>query len=294
MVREVLAGFPKFSANREGETATLLVKTPWSDIDAFLLELLPELGLIGSVVTTPGAPFPQLPFLRVSQVDIEPFDKTLGPITTGTGLGETDAITHPAGGALFTIQYKTGEGDDDCPGDETTGPNINYTIDIQADVLTLPNTGLEWSADDANGNKHVSEDLQAGIVLPMIEHNAEIMNVPNPPMAAIRSTIGKINNGDFRGATEKTMLFAGASVSLGFTTQGSPVATVSYRFLERGWKTASGTAVTWLMMYRSKPNAGDQHWQDIKQLDGNDIYQSGNFNALFNLDPIDDGGDPCT
>jgi len=292
MAREVLAGFPTFNITKDGITAALKIKTDWDDIDALVLELMPEPRVVGTAVLgAETAAFPGRPHLRVESVSIEPFDKNNSPTTTGTGLGENDTITHPVGGAVLSVSYKGRE--QDCPDDDEQGQNIEYSIDIQADVMTLPNSGLKWDAANDEGKTHVNEDLQAGIVLPMIEHNVTMTNVPNPPMDAIRASIGKLNEADFRGAAEATAMFAGASVTLGFSPRGNPVYTVNYRILERGWQTADGNAVTWLMMYRSKPAAADQHWQVITQEDGEDIYQSTDFSELFNMDAIDDEGTPC-
>lgn len=225
---------PKFAYGPDGWSAVRRGYTAWSEIDTFIAELLaPSIDAGG--VPLQGAPksFPTNVNLRVANIEIEP-EPTRSPGPDDSEDFET-LISYQR--AKWTIRYDTQRGS--MPNTENEAleegdpvPFLSHRWSAGGEFLTLPNTGLEW-ADEGE----VSEDVNAGILIPTIEHQVTWERVPRPPFDNIKATLGAVNSTRGRFATGviyiETMLFVGAELERQVMSDGVRAWKVTYRFSER-------------------------------------------------------------
>ena len=80
--------------------------------------------------------------------------------------------------------------------------------------------------------------VASSVIVPMIEHTLEWDFVQNPPWAAIRSTMGKVNATAFAGMPAETGLFLGAEASQQVTITGLKPWKLSYKISEKNQNAA--------------------------------------------------------
>jgi hypothetical protein len=207
---------------------------------------------------------PGVPYLLTEDIEIEPFVEGL---PGGTGVGYSTL-------AKVTINYATSSkaGDESQQNQPTFV--FNQSINVGGEFLTLSAAGLKW---EGTSTAIKGDDVQAGKMIPTLEHELKWDNIINPPFAAIRDMIGKVNGTGFNGASVETLLFLGAQM----TRQGSVEIGVhpwdiTYKFSEKIVK-QGGLSVGWNHFFR--PDTGKFH--RLKQVDGNAIYDSAAFDYLF-------------
>lgn len=206
-------GYPQIKGTRDNLTAKRSGIVKWSDIDALLLECWPP------GATAPNV-YPDMPYLFVEGVDIEPFP--------GDEIGAPDMICSGASPnylfAKVTIDYKTLDYD---PSDL-----IKRKYSYGGEFMTLPSSGLRWNSQP-HGATIQSEDLHAGRILPTLEHEMEFGQVYFVPWLAIRLCLGHVNSWWFEGAPPETLLFLGADINFSFNHRGNQVWKITYKFSER-------------------------------------------------------------
>ena len=253
VAHENLVGSPTYNFARKESTAEYEILMNKSYVTALLLDLFPP--RVGKIAPF-GAPLPGMPFLFPQSVSMEPFPK--------------DKTMVQASLVKAKISYKTR--DNEQPPD--AGTLLTHTTDVGGDFMTLPSSGLRWESE----TKAIQEeDLQAGKIMPTIEHAMSWDEVAVVPYGAIRASIGCVNNSAFFGAPAETLLFCGASISREVMTDGAQKFKIDYKFTERPIVTASGT-FGWNHFYR----ASEGQWERLKtRPTGEDIYQKVNFAPLF-------------
>lgn len=297
-----IQGSPKFDYGPDGWTAVREGYTAWTDIDTFIAELLAPTITAGQTPIQ-GAPksFPTNTNLRVANIHIEP------ELTSQTGPNANEdfetLISYQR--AKWTIRYETQRGS--FPNNENEAleegdpvPFLSHRWSAGGEFLTLNNSGLEWSTDSGA----VSEDVNAGLLIPTIEHQITWERVVRPPFNGIRATLGKVNEarGSFATGTiyKETLLFVGAELERQVMSDGKRAWKVAYRFSERAVEATdtgsdsiqaivSGAVETttiggWNHFYRQL-DGKTGFYRLAKKLEGDVtdafIYPLANFAALF-------------
>lgn len=227
-------GTPTYKVTRNGATGTQTFKIPWDQIDAVVAELFPPFAAPRS--------FPGRVFMYATDVDIEPWMPD-----SPTGLGEIPAEYEFA---RITINYSTlsfdqdpatqnnNDGSDSPGGDDQKGPGkdedsdatfLSFRTSIGGEYITYPSGALEWTSDQED----VTDEVQAGVVVPIIEHSVTWHNCALPPWAKIRATVGRVNNAQYFGAGVGTLLFLGVEASRELTSDGEKQWELEYRFSEK-------------------------------------------------------------
>jgi hypothetical protein len=251
--REELEGSPTISFDRKGGKAKRMFAIAWNDYVEFAAEFLPSAFAAGNAgIIPPAASFPDLPWLIAESVEIEPHNPA-----GISGLDE-DPNTYP-GGAKVTVNYSTSEfdqnkddkGDKNGPGGEngSTGGQaetfVSHRISIGGEFLILPSSSLLWEqgftplATAKNptpvATYAVTEDVHAGIIVPLIEHQITWHFVPSPPWRAIRQLMGHVNAYEFAGSPIETLLFLGVEASREITSEGTKAWSLDYKFSEKNY-----------------------------------------------------------
>lgn len=272
-------GSPSFQIAKDSASAKRVCKVDWSDIDSAITGLFGTVFMAGTgVVRDPLHTFPGKSYLVLDQMDIKPFDD--------------DNIVGSSGGlptytsAQLELTYKTkpyNTDDDDDTSDDPDVPEgtyLTHRISLGGDILTLPESGLQWQAANDDGIKDVAADVAPGMVIPTIEHQFTWHFVPSPPFAAMKNAYGKVNSALQYGAPAETLLFLGADANRDITTEGTKAWTLDYRFQEKALK-AGGVIAGWNHFFRPDPGAGQNSWQKILRKDGNTVYETADFSSLF-------------
>ena len=280
-----LTGSPKVSFDRRGGAAIRRFLIAWADIAAFNAELFPRPSSgYANLAAIPGAPW-----LIAQRAEYEPFSEggeaAPDDAPTATINSYTDA------GCLAVVNYAVPEDDQQqgSPGGgggnpDGTGPGgdegssagepvewIRHEITIGGEFLTLPTHGLEWANAGVEGlfGREVSADLNAGLILPTIEHQITLMHVRRPPWAAIRATLGKANSDKYAGASPKRVLFLGGEFRWGRGDTGFGEWEMTYKFSEKDRD--------WNHFFRVERG----QFEELRRKDGQPIYESKPFAALF-------------
>lgn len=305
---EWMLGSPFFKFTKEGGEGTIIFKIAWGDIDAFLDEKFPTQFQAGLSVSRPRVDtFPEKPWLQLDTLDVVPLFGEESKAQSGT-----DVIPIVYQFAKITAVYKTkgldqGEGSDGTGGDETGGEDnrddpdvpegtwVTHRVDVGAEFLTLPTSGLKWKSKNDDNSDFVADDVQPGHLIPTEEHILTWHSVPFPPWDKIRDRVGMVNNDDFLGQKEETVLFMGYGANRDLDTQGNRTWTLEYRFQIKAIKFDVVNPATgrlsdakiggWNHFYRpdrSGGGAGGFEWQKIVgRADGNDVYKGTDFSELF-------------
>lgn len=244
---EELGGSPSFVMDRDGGSATRIVKVAWSDIGRAILEIFPG-AAFGYPYT---ASVPGFPWLRAHRMAIDPWD---GEGMTGNGEGMN---TYP-GGAKLTVDYvpfkwPDREHDDGPAGAELQDITfLEQKLTFGGEYLTWPNNGVRWNnavgtddeyspnsggvagaAAQADKNFKVFEDVNVGVTIPTIEHSLVWSHVRRPPWLGIRNCLGKVNSVKHMNCQPETLLFTGATAERAYSTQGAPTWKLEYRISEK-------------------------------------------------------------
>jgi hypothetical protein len=278
--------FPQFEVNREGITATRMVRIAGADLSDFVNEIFPPTSVTGAtILINPGSPMPDYPFLTAQSMSMQPV------VTKDADFTRTDeeAIDWEHYDCTITYgrnQYTLEDSDED---NEDPTEFLKHSWSLGGEYITIPEAGLVWD----NGDKVKDQSLQAGKFLPTIEHQITWPHVTDPPFAAMRSSIGRVNNAavNFQTGTIaiETLLFLGASLSRQIMSDGARAWNVSYRFSERSVGTAGGGTGGWNHFLRVDANnagwfrleANNGQTADDGYAAADAIYEQVNFDLLF-------------
>jgi len=254
-----MGGSPTFEFSQKGSTSTLDILIHPSSLIAMLNNLFPP--MVGTHQPL-GLSHPDASYLYPETVSVSPFPKDL---THGHGPPDAQAPK-----LRCKIKYKTTERNDD----DEPGTLVTHTIDVGGDFLTLPGHGLKWKGESQAVQE---EDIQAGKIVPQMEHQLSWDDVSTVPYSAIRNCIGCVNNSSFFGAARETMLFCGANIERSVLTDGTASYKIDYKLSERVLRQGS-TSVGWNHFYR--PGTGN--WEKLQTLNTNElIYTQVNLQSLF-------------
>lgn len=251
---------PTYQFNRNGKgTCRRSVKIAYSDLHAFIQEYVgidfnasPPNASIGAAVMLGFAGL-ICESLTISEMLPQLLDSSTPP--------------NPLNGWRVEISYSTPDSDSGSDGGGGAGDGIFFTrkASVGADIITVPNTGLQWSSDSAD----FEEEANAGVRLSLIDHQINYRNVSVVPWSAIRSAVGKVNSSTYEGADSGTLLFVGCEISLDDNRPGMALYSVDYRFSERGqpWN------------YYFRPGSG---WEAAQiKGSGSPPYESSSFSGIF-------------
>lgn len=273
---EELENSPTYTFDRKGGSGKRIVKLDWSDVGAFLLEIMPSSYLSGvDIVVPPAATFPGLPWLYAMSADVEPMFPE-SPV----GDGVFPAVyTH----AKITINYQTedfnqknSEQKNDGPGGNqgSTGGSqetfISHKVGIGGEFMSWPAQSLRFDqgSDPTDGEtegrgRKVSEDAMIGVIVPLIDHEITWHFVPFPPWTPLRLSVGCVNAYSFAGAPPETMLFLGSDAEREITNEGARAWSMDYKYNEKNQNPFDA--------------ANPQGWNHFLRPDG---YSAGTFQRI--------------
>ncbi|MEZ6069366.1 MAG: hypothetical protein R3C10_03635 [Pirellulales bacterium] len=280
---EELAGSPTLEVVDGRITARREFRVAWSDYADFIAELWGQYRSVGGgFVYQPPAYFPQAPQAIVNEVSVEPFDAD-NPNGAGVGLLSSATNSYDAG-ARVTAVYRSDDVDDglsrgDLPG-VPTGTYLRYRANLASDYVAMPGRVFRWQVD----GEPVADDVNPGILVPSEAFTLSWLRVPLPPWNTIRDSAGKLNNATFLNYPAGTVLFTGAETRHDFQIVDTGLWRLDYHFKVRlVHGTGAGSPnLGWNHFYREQASSGE-HWLEVVDEDGNNVYQSGNFSALFTL-----------
>lgn len=249
---EELNGWPKFEGARESRSAVRKGIIPWVSIDALFNELFPP-------PPAPPGQYPGVPQLYAESLEIEP---QLGEESCSTSGFNTNIYAF----AIATIRYTT------LPYESDTLLQARYSVG--AEFLRMPGRSLYWEDDD---EPIKNEDVQAGKLIPMIEHSFTRYRAVSIPWTAIRANIGCVNDGIYRGVADQQLLFVGAEISWQYEQSGVQTWTLDYRFHERNIKVGNNT-YGWNHVF----DPTSKTWRKVIDGNGNSLYKKvTTFDQLF-------------
>lgn len=274
-----LAGSPREWYGPDGPRAERRILVAWNDRHEMIRLLLGEGYAFGGAPPTAYPGYDQVVAMRAA---VEPFN----PVPddgTFTDVA-TDINTYAGRPALITIDYELIEpADDDMP-DHEADTFLTYRLDFGVETLTLAgaSAGLKWESDST---LPVPPSCEPRLRIPVVEHHVTWHRVWNPPWAAIRAAIGRVNQTEIFSAPAGTLLFDGCRADkefVGFDSLAQPELCwrISYIFRERKINDlASQTTYGWQHSWRPLP-AGTAGFDRL--LRGNDpIYNQADFSSLF-------------
>ena len=247
---------PKFNVTREEMQSTREGVIAWANIDAFLLECVPN------APSLPGL-FPGSSKLFVQNVAVEPLAEDGEAICSGSVI----SYVH----AKATIQYST-----KLPYNSETLVTRKWSF--SGEFMTIPASSVKWD----NGDAVQTEEISAAKVIPMIEHSLTRNRATSIPWSAIKDCIGKVNtsaldNDIFDDVAAEQLLYLGASIDWTLSTDGNEVWTLEHRFQERKVKHAA-SEYGWNHFWRPDK----KRWEKLKDDNGDNIYpKTANFGDLF-------------
>jgi hypothetical protein len=274
-------------AQREGYIA-------WSDIVDLLEEVFPVPVLRGSTQTAGfGIALPGYNFLRADSLHIEPLgERIIGPLTAG---GAVDSTADFATLAQFekakvsltyvSPTFNTNQLDLNEPAPDNPDPVslLDHKWAAGGQYITIkPTSKMSWKN---NAGKAVSDKVVATIFEPAIQHVITWPYVINPPFAAIRTCLGKINNAvmNFQTGTIEiqSLMFMGAELSGQVLSDGTKSWQVSYHFSERRVQAVDNTW-GWNVFWDPIANR-----YDILQLNtgGSTLFTATDLSILFKPTP---------
>lgn len=275
-----LPGSPIETFDADGVRAQRRLVCPWDGRHRLADELLGNGEALGGIG---AAGYPGIENLVAVRVRLEPVsEETLGPILDDVagGLGVHSRF------ALVSADYDLLDSTSDAPaepGAPSVPPRTFIAGGIEPDVEMLPvlPAGLRWQS--APGQP-VPDALALGLRVPVLVHVRTWRRVSEPPLAAIRACLGKVNVSEFLGAAPETLLFDGCRMEREWVTASEgehPQSTwrLAYRFRERRLAAAS-LLVGWNHAYRPEP-AETAGWDRLLDAAGSPLYASADFAALF-------------
>ena len=218
-----LADSPVLDFTPSTSRAVRSAKVPWTAIGEILEFVFPSGGLL-SPVAMPG-----YPSLLARSLHVEPLNRDR-EVISGTGTDFDDV--NEFGFARVTIEFETPQFDPNPDDSEDPVALLQQRMSVGGEFIRFRSNGLEWS----DGGR-VSEDVNAGVLIPTFEHQMRWPRVQFPPFAAMRATIGCVNSETRSFSTgviaPETLLFIGVELQRDILANGDLAWEVGYRFTER-------------------------------------------------------------
>ena len=128
------------------------------------------------------------------------------------------------------------------------------------------------------------DDVNPGVLVPSEEFTLGWSRVPLPPWDTIRDLAGKVNNATFLNYPAGTVLFVGSEARHDFQIVDTGLWRIDYHFKVRlvHGTGAGNPNLGWNYFYREQA-ASSEHWLEVVDEDGNNVYQSGDLTTLFTL-----------
>lgn len=272
---------PTYSVKDSEILATRKLLIPdWGDVEEFIDDNIGSSALTpGGFVLSQHTSFPGKEWLHLDTIDIKPFTNSVDAV-------DIEGVVTCSGGAEATLKYKTlasdpsvfsGGGDDpDLP----DVPLLEHSVSTSIQVIKVPNAGLKW---ETSTNK-VPTDLSPAISVPVLEHRLTMHRVSNPPWTNILATLGSVNDDDFLGHIQDTVLFAGVNGTRGIRFTDGAIQqrrwTMKYTFQARVHNTTSVGLITWDDFY----NAKESKWERVKLNNDNFLLKESDFDLIFKGD----------
>lgn len=262
----------KFSASRQ-----LLVAS--ADVDEFFMTYGGRSFRLGDHVVNYGAAlFPGKPWLAVIEIDAEPFQPefTCGADINGLAISKN--------GYKISVTYETPEyvtGSKETP-KVPADTYLTVSTDVGANILAVPNNGLEWELVGLDNTKKLQEQTQIGAFEPTQTINMTWHQVPFPPWTKIKDTCGTVNKTAFMDFEPETVMFCGCQASRKYQLDGAPAWEVAYKFSVKRNHTyvtdvgpLSKEIVGWNSFFRPNAMPGSKRYQYI--------YTKGTTEKIYRL-----------
>lgn len=277
---EELEGSPTFEFSRGSGSATQMFKVAGDKWEQIVAEALPSAFLEGNRVFIPEAyHFPGIKWLICTKVKVEPWESA--PLDTTPSTYEFMKLTlsyethqfdqtetgstadTPAGASGLTSGGPTDSGAAGQSNEAKTF--ISWKVSIGGEFLTWPSSSLVYGSkkgknkgEEGGSDDKVPEDMQLGVVLPLVEHSITWHFVPFPPWAAMRWLVGNVNAYPFAGCPPETLLFHGAEASREIASDGVRMWSLEYKFSYKNMSQLDETlGFGWNYFLRPDgPNAG--------------------------------------
>lgn len=214
-----------------------------ADIEAMVAEVFPVAINQGSAQTNGvGIALPGYPWLRADLINIVPAGKRVtNDVVADVSVATNFDILNTYELVEATITYITpkyslvGLPNMSQPYNPDPVTLLEHRWSIGAEFLTIPPpTNLAWFGTVGGP---VSDDVRIGLRIPVIEHQITWPYVLNPPFAAMRTCIGKVNSAAMTFQTglikTNTLLFVGAELQRQILSDGTRAWNVTYRFSEK-------------------------------------------------------------
>lgn len=277
-----LPGSPVEVYDATGIRAQRRLVCAWDQRRELVAQLLGNPLALGGVE---AAAYPGIEGLVAVQARVEPVtDETLGPIRMDVagelGVGAQFALVSADYELLGTAAAPTSTAST-LAELAAASPGTFVAGAIQPDVERLPvlRSGVRWQSVP---DQAVPEDLTLLLRVPVLVHRCQWRRVAEPPLAAIRACLGKVNEAEFLGASAETLLFDGCEMEREWVVAvegDAPQATwrLAYRFRERP---AAAVGAGWNHAYRPEPeeSAG---WDRLVDVSGAPLYATADFAPLF-------------
>lgn len=215
-------GFPRMVFEPFRSRATRQGIIAWADISALINDVFPQADVAG--IFPQPIEFPDYGWMLATSMSVEPVGERV------TGATTPSLTTLPIyEKARITIEYAAPDHDTDLADPVEL---LSHRWSPGAEFLVLPTSRLTWAEDGA-----LAKDVNAGLLVPTIEHEITWNQILFPPFAAIRTRIGRVNSADIGFVTGnidgETLLFLGAELSRQIMTDGARAWQVTYMFSER-------------------------------------------------------------
>jgi|GEM_PF-2245171 len=266
--------------NGGAATATREIKIAGSDIQNLMEDLL-------------GATFVAGQGFRITQKVRHPEHNWM--ILTGLNFDHWEPEKPPVSGTVYefrkAILTYTGKlleanGQDDTDPDTPAGTYLTHDMESSVEMMTIPSHGFVWATAPKDP---LPDNVEVGIKIPTTTHRLTWDNVVEPPFAAMHKLIGCTNNATIFGCVAETIMFAGYGSNRVYDTDGWPIYTIHYEFIEKNISYKDGGVLTsgigWNHFYR--PGAAVP-WQRIENAETGEtqVYPAEDLTELFNFAAI--------
>ena len=261
--QEMHAGLEE-SVDLRGVYAVKKYKVAWKDRWQFLRDVAGRTVISGSAsapVLVRSAPlqYPDNKNLYANGISVEPIGASYC-----TNPGSYDQ-------AIVTVNFGTPEFDYEVSQQGTTQNTVyrSLTLNLGAQVMTLPESAFEFNTPDSGGHKP-PVTVSPGFLMPTVEITITSHQIPYLNFDLIFPLVGSLNNATFYGCATGTLMFMGAQASRQATSEGLQAWDLEYKFNYR--------TVDWNMFYSPLAGVG---FDFLKQKStGNLIYSYMDFTTL--------------
>lgn len=280
---------PKFQFGITESRATRSGLIPWAQVNSLVTHLFS-----GEVSRS----LPGFPYIRASGLSVVPFGgdeaKISDPIKTDLDADKLNEYEK----ARVVVEYSS-RANGDLGGSSWDGvdpvPLLSHRWSIGGEFVTLDKSGFEWSVNDSSDGG-VTQNVKVGRWIATEEHQVTWHRVVNPPFAAIRNALAKVNSEpmQFRTGTadRETVLFLGAELQRDILTDGALAWQLGYRFSERRVPlteadvTPNGDSMSvggWNHFYRNSSQIPNEEKTGFYRIRGRSTQDNGGGDPIYPL-----------